>query len=465
MQTFFDILNVANDILWTYIVIALLIGCALYFTISLRGVQFLNFKEMLRSLKPDSSSKTATEGKHISSFQAFAVSLSCRVGTGNLAGVASAIYVGGPGAVFWMWLMALLGSATAFVEATLAQLYKRKGEDSFYGGPAYYMQHGLHKRWMGIIFAVLITMTFGMANQMVQSTTICDSICDFISIGKVEVGIALAVFSALIVFGGVQRVSKFSAIIVPVMAVGYLILSLYILLTNITALPGIIRLIIDSAFGFEQAAGGMVGAAIMQGVKRGLFSNEAGEGSSPNAAAIATTSHPVKQGLIQALGVFTDTLLICTCTATIILIAGNYGSGRDGILLTADALDLTVGSIGRYYLTAAIFMFAFSTIIANCFYGEANIRFITKKRWAVQAFRLVSCGTVLLGSMMSLQKAWAFVDICMGTMTVCNIIAILCLLPKVKFLYEDYLRQRREGKDPTFKSSSMPEIANDIEAW
>lgn len=465
MQTFFDILNNINDILWTYVVIALLIGCALYFTISLRGVQFLNFKEMLRSLKPDNSSKSAAEGKHVSSFQAFAVSLSCRVGTGNLAGVASAICVGGPGAVFWMWLMALLGSATAFVEATLAQLYKRKGEDSFYGGPAYYMQHGLHKRWMGIIFAVLITMTFGMANQMVQSTTICDSLGDFLSIGKVEVGIALSVFSALIVFGGVQRVSKFSAIIVPIMAVGYLILSLYILLSHITVLPGIIRLIIDSAFGIEQAAGGMVGAAIMQGVKRGLFSNEAGEGSSPNAAAIATTSHPVKQGLIQALGVFTDTLLICTCTATIILIAGNYDSGRDGILLTADALDLTVGSIGRYYLTAAIFMFAFSTIIANCFYGEANIRFITKKRWAVQLFRLVSCATVLLGSMMSLQKAWAFVDICMGTMTVCNIIAILLLLPKVKFLYNDYLRQRHEGKDPTFNGGSMPEIADDIEAW
>lgn len=465
MDAFFVILDAANDVLWTYVVIIMLVGCALYFTIRLRGVQFVNLREMLRSFKPDKTDGADAELKHISSFQAFAVSLSCRVGTGNLAGVASAIFVGGPGAVFWMWLMALLGSATAFVEATLAQLYKRKGKDAFYGGPAYYMQHGLHRRWMGIIFAVLIIMTFGMANQMVQSTTICDSICDFLSVGKVEAGIVLALLTAVIVFGGVHRISRFSAAIVPVMAMGYIVLALYIVLTHITMLPDAIMLIVKSAFGVEQAAGGMVGAAVMQGVKRGLFSNEAGEGSSPNAAAIATTSHPVKQGFLQSFGVFVDTLVICTCTAAIILIAGNYDSGRDGILLTADSLEITVGSLGRYYLTVAIFLFAFSTIVANCFYGEANIRFITSKRWAVQAFRIVSCGTVLLGSMMSLQKAWVFVDLCMGAMTVCNIIAIVLLLPKVKRLYDDYCRQRREGKDPVFTKNTMPEIADDLEAW
>lgn len=465
MDAFFAILDAANDVLWTYVVIIMLVGCALYFTIRLRGVQFVNLREMLRSFKPDKTDGADAELKHISSFQAFAVSLSCRVGTGNLAGVASAIFVGGPGAVFWMWLMALLGSATAFVEATLAQLYKRKGKDTFYGGPAYYMQHGLHRRWMGIIFAVLIIMTFGMANQMVQSTTICDSICDFLSVGKVEAGIVLALLTAVIVFGGVHRISRFSAAIVPVMAMGYIVLALYIVLTHITMLPDAIMLIVKSAFGVEQAAGGMVGAAVMQGVKRGLFSNEAGEGSSPNAAAIATTSHPVKQGFLQSFGVFVDTLVICTCTAAIILIAGNYDSGRDGILLTADSLEITVGSLGRYYLTVAIFLFAFSTIVANCFYGEANIRFITDKRWAVQAFRIVSCGTVLLGSMMSLQKAWVFVDLCMGAMTVCNIIAIVLLLPKVKRLYDDYCRQRREGKDPVFTKNTMPEIADDLEAW
>lgn len=465
MDAFFAILDAANDVLWTYVVIIMLVGCALYFTIRLRGVQFVNLREMLRSFKPDKTDGADAELKHISSFQAFAVSLSCRVGTGNLAGVASAIFVGGPGAVFWMWLMALLGSATAFVEATLAQLYKRKGKDAFYGGPAYYMQHGLHRRWMGIIFAVLIIMTFGMANQMVQSTTICDSICDFLSVGKVEAGIVLALLTAVIVFGGVHRISRFSAAIVPVMAMGYIVLALYIVLTHITMLPDAIMLIVKSAFGVEQAAGGMVGAAVMQGVKRGLFSNEAGEGSSPNAAAIATTSHPVKQGFLQSFGVFVDTLVICTCTAAIILIAGNYDSGRDGILLTADSLEITVGSLGRYYLTVAIFLFAFSTIVANCFYGEANIRFITDKRWAVQAFRIVSCGTVLLGSMMSLQKAWVFVDLCMGAMTVCNIIAIVLLLPKVKRLYDDYCRQRRDGKDPVFTKNTMPEIADDLEAW
>lgn len=454
-----ELLNTINDILWTYIVLIMLVGCAIYFTIRLGGVQFCNLREMLRQLT--ASSATNKDGKQISSFQAFAVSLSSRVGTGNLAGVASAIFVGGPGAVFWMWVMALFGSATAFVEATLAQLYKRKGEDSFYGGPAYYMQHGLHRRWMGVIFAVLITITFGLANQAVQSTTICDGIGDFFTLDKLHVGIVLTILTAVIVYGGVHRVSKFSAIVVPIMAVGFILLSLFIIIINITSLPGVLKLIVTSAFGVNQAAGGLVGVAVMQGVKRGLFSNEAGEGSAPNAAAIATTSHPIKQGFMQSLGVFTDTLIICSCTAAIILIAGNYDSGRDGILLTSDALEITVGPAGRYFLTAAIFLFAFSTLIANCFYGEANIRFITRHNWAVQIFRAASCGMVLFGSMVSLQTAWALVDVCMGLMTICNIIAIVELFPKVKQLYNDYRRQLSEGKDPVYQHPQT----EDIEAW
>lgn len=454
-----EILNNINDILWTYVVIVMLVGCALYFTTQLHGVQFLHIGDMVRQLF---ATTPATDGKRqISSFQAFAVSLSSRVGTGNLAGVASAIYVGGPGAVFWMWLMALLGSATAFVEATLAQLYKRRGDDAFYGGPAYYMQYGLHRRWMGVLFAVLITITFGLANQAVQSTTICDGIGDTFALNKMSIGIVLTAFTAVIVYGGIQRISRFAAIVVPIMAVGFIMLSIFIIIINISELPRIIVLVIRSAFGFEQAAGGMVGVAVMQGVKRGLFSNEAGEGSAPNAAAIATTSHPIKQGMLQALGVFSDTLIICTCTAAIILIAGNYDSGRDGILLTGDALDITVGSAGRYFLTAAIFLFAFSTLIANCFYGEANIRFITSHRWAVQLFRAASCGMVLFGSMVSLQTAWALVDLCMGLMTVCNIVAIVELFPKVKQLYADYQRQRREGKDPTYHHP----VTDDIQSW
>lgn len=456
-----EYINNINDVLWTYIVIVMLVLCALYFTFRLQGMQFWSLREMLRALKPSGKS----DEKSVSPFQAFAVSLSSRVGTGNLAGVASAICVGGPGAVFWMWLMAIFGSATAFVEATLAQLYKRRGDDAFYGGPAYYMQHGLHKKWMGILFAVLITITFGMANQSVQSTTICDALGDFLGIDKLIVGIALTIASAIVVFGGVHRVSKFSAAVVPFMAMGYIILSLYVIFSNVTLLPHVFKLVIDNAFGLTQVAGGTIGVAVMQGVKRGLFSNEAGEGSAPNAAAIATTTHPIKQGYLQALGVFTDTLVICTCTAAIILLAGNYADGQDGILLTADALELTVGKAGRYYLVAAIFLFAYSTIIANCFYGETNVRFITKKCWAVQAFRLLSCLMVLFGSSVSLQTTWSIVDICMGLMTICNLIAIFLLFPKVKALYNDYRRQRREGKDPTFDASMMPEVKDDLDAW
>ncbi len=463
MNETMKILESINDALWTYVVIAMLVGCALYFTIRLRGLQFRYIGEMLRCFIPSRHSKNeaTTEENAINSFQAFAVSLSSRVGTGNLAGVASAIFVGGPGAVFWMWVMALLGSATAFVEATLAQLYKRRGHKSFYGGPAYYMKYGLHRQWMGVLFAILIMMTFGLANQMVQSTTICDGIGEFVSIEKHHIGIALTIMMALIVYGGVQRVSRFSAVVVPIMAIGYILLAIYIVLANITMIPDIISLIVKSALGMEQAAGGMVGVAVMQGVKRGLFSNEAGEGSAPNAAAIASTSHPVKQGLLQAFGVFTDTIIICTCTASIILIAGNYDSGRDGILLTADALEQTVGHFGHYYLIAAIFLFAFSTIIANCFYGEANIRFITKKKWAVQLFRATSCAMVFLGSVMSLQTAWVFVDLCMGLMTICNIAAIVQLFPKAKMLFEDYTNQRREGKDPRYHHP----VTEDIESW
>lgn len=463
-----EIIDSANDFLWGYIVITMLVGCALYFTLRLRGMQFRMLGEMANLFLHSTSDKGQADkqgAKHINSFQAFAVSLSSRVGTGNLAGVASAIFVGGPGAVFWMWVMALFGSATAFVEATLAQLYKRRGDDSFYGGPAYYMTHGLHRKWMGILFAVLITITFGMANQVVQSNMICDALADTLSIEKFWVGITMTVFTLLIVFGGIQRISRFSAIVVPVMAVGYILLSLYILIINISHVPAMIALIIKSAFGLQAAGGGMVGVAVMQGVKRGLFSNEAGEGSAPNAAATASISHPVKQGLLQSLGVFTDTLIICSCTAFIILLSGLYDGGQDGILLTSAAIQSEVGRAGGVFLTIAIFLFAYSTIVANYFYGETNIRFITKKRWPIQAFRLFTGVTVMAGALVSLQTAWSLVDIAMGTMTIVNLVAILSLSPKAFALFRNYMQQRKEGKDPVFRKEMMPELGGDVESW
>ncbi len=470
-----ETIQAVSDFLWSYIIMALLIGCAVLFTVMLRGVQFLKVGEMARLLL--SSGKKVEESQSngklsINSFQAFAVSLSSRVGTGNLAGVASAICIGGPGAVFWMWVMALFGAATSFFEATLAQLFKRKGEDAFYGGPAYYIQHGLHKRWLGVVFAVCIIYGFGLANQITQSNTLCDAVSTayFSAFGvdelpPISVGIALMLLTYGIIFGGIQRISKFASMVVPFMAVGYLVLALYILIINIGEVPHMLRLIVDSAFGVHQAAGGMVGVAVMQGVKRGLFSNEAGEGSAPNAAATASISHPVKQGLMQSLGVFVDTLVICTCTAFVVILSGVYDNGQDGIVLTGTAMEHHLGLFGRWFLTAAILLFAYSTIIANYFYGETNIRFITQKDWAVQMFRVLSGFTVFAGGFMSLQQSWCFVDLGMALMTFVNLISILFLSKWVVRLYKDYFDQRKKGLDPEFHRSQFPEIEKDIECW
>ena len=455
----FDILNILNDYLWTYVVITLLVFCALYFTFRLKGVQFRQIGDMMRVIveKPGD--------QKIGAFQAFAVSLSSRVGTGNLAGVASAIFVGGPGAVFWMWVMALFGAATAFVEATLAQLYKRRGEDSFYGGPAYYMQYGLHRKWMGVLFAILITITFGMANQVIQSNTLCDALADSLAIDAKWIGSTITIATLVIIFGGIRRISHFASLVVPFMAIGYVIIALIVILMNITEIPAMIMLIVKSAFGLEQAAGGAFGMAVMQGVKRGLFSNEAGEGSAPNAAAIAHTSHPVKQGLLQALGVFTDTIVVCSCTAFIILLSGIYDSGRDGIILTKYSLEHHIGPAGGMFITAAIFLFAYSTIIANYFYGETNIRFITGKMSYINLFRIITGVTVMAGAMVSLQEAWSMVDLVMGVMTIVNLAAIIQLSPKTFFLLRNYIAQKKEGRNPEFHRSMMPEIEKDIECW
>lgn len=442
----------------------MLVGCAIYFTWNLRAVQFTMLPTMIRNLfKPSDETFEKIGKKKVSSFQAFAISLSSRVGTGNLAGVASAIFVGGPGAVFWMWVMALLGASTAFMEATLAQLFKRKGMVSFYGGPAYYMKYGLKRPWMGVLFACLIIFGFGMANQLVQSNTLCDAISDNLHIPINYVAMVIALMTLIIIFGGIQRIALFCAWIVPFMALGYLLLAIYILLINITEIPAMLSLIIRSAFGWEQAAGGAVGVAIMQGIRRGLFSNEAGEGSAPNAAATATIDHPVTQGLLQSLGVFTDTLVICTCTAFIILLSGLYTENYDGIILTSHAMEHHLGSFGSWFLLAAIFLFAYSTIIANYFYGETNVRYICDKPWAVFIFRLISGVVVLLGGYMTLQQTWSIVDLAMAFMTILNLIAVV-MLSKYSFrLLQDYQKQRKEGKEPVFHKEMFPEA--DLEAW
>lgn len=455
-----------NEILWSYILIIMLLGCAVWFTVRTRFVQFRMIREMVRLLG-DWATKGAKGEKHISSFQAFAVSLASRVGTGNLAGVATAISVGGPGAVFWMWIIALLGASSAFVESTLAQLYKIKGKDSFIGGPAYYMKNGLGLGWMGILFAILISVTFGFAFNSVQSNTICAAWEGAFGIDHALIGSILTVFTLLIIFGGIHRIARVSGIIVPVMALGYIALALGIVLFNIRQLPAVLGQIIDNAFGWEQVAGGSVGAALMQGIKRGLFSNEAGMGSAPNVAATAHVTHPVKQGLIQTLGVFTDTLIICTCTAFIILFSGAPLDGSvDGIQLTQEALHNEVGSGGRIFVAIAILLFAFSSIIGNYYYGEANIRFITSKKSVLVVYRLLVGGMVMFGAMASLDLAWSLADVTMAFMTICNLIAISLLGRQAFLLLQDYVSQKRQGiKSPVFTKDRIPELKDKAECW
>ena len=469
------IITEVNDFLWTYILIAVLVGCGLWFTWRTRFVQFRMLKEMIRLLG-DSSVKHPGH-KHISSFQAFAVSIATRVGTGNLAGVATAIAIGGPGAVFWMWIIALIGSATAFVESTLAQLFKLRHKDSFIGGPAYYIQKGMHNRWMSALFAILITITFGLSYNSIQSNTICQAMNEAFGWNQVLTGIVLVMMSLTIVFGGIQRIAKVSSVIVPVMAIGYFILAFVIVLMNIHLMPHVFKVIISNAFGLEQITGGGLGATMMNGIKRGLFSNEAGEGSAPNVAATASVSHPVKQGLIQALGVFTDTLLVCSCTAFIILISGLYSHPElNGIALTQSALQSEIGSSGPIFIAIAIFLFAFSSIIGNYYYGEANIRFLFGKKEEnnngklksiLFIYRLCSGGVlVMFGALASLEIVWNLGDLCMALLTACNLIAIVTLGKYAFRLLDDYIKQKREGnKSPEFHRSAMPDIADDIECW
>ena len=474
---FNNLITIINDAVWGYVLIAALVGCGVWFTIKTRFVQFRMVGEMLRLLT-DSAVNTVGEqikeqqaglsSKHISSFQAFAVSVATRVGTGNLAGVASAIAIGGPGAVFWMWVIALIGSATAFVESTLAQLYKRPHKDSFIGGPAYYIQQGLKQRWMAIAFAVLITMQFGLSNNSIQANTICSAMQQAFGFSPIWVGSLLAALGLFIVFGGIQRIAQVSAVLVPVMAVGYMLLAIFIIVTNISLIPHVFKLIVLDAFGIQQIAGGGIGATIMNGVKRGLFSNEAGEGSAPNVAATATVSHPVKQGLIQALGVFTDTLLVCSCTAFIILISGLYHTPElNGIAITQTALQSEVGSIGPIFVAIAIFLFAFSSIIGNYYYGEANIRFITSNTRVMTAYRVCSAGLmVIFGAVASFELVWNIVDFFMAFLTACNLVAIVLLGRYAFRLLDDYRSQKRRGiKEPTFHRSQIPELENELECW
>ncbi|MGL5544559.1 MAG: alanine/glycine:cation symporter family protein [Cetobacterium sp.] len=457
-----SVVNFLNDILWSYVLIVMLLFVGTYFTLKTKFVQIRYFTQMIKILGDSVGQKGG-----VSSFKAFCISTASRVGTGNLAGVAIAIASGGPGAIFWMWLIAIIGGASSFVESTLAQIYKIKDGDAFRGGPAYYMEKALNKKWMGVAFSILISITFGLIFNSVQSNTISLAFYEAFKMDRTLIGVILAIATGVIIFGGVQRIANFSAAVVPVMATLYIIISMYVVIKNIGMVPEIFRDIIENAFGIRQAVGGGIGAAIMTGVKRGLFSNEAGMGSAPNAAAAAETSHPVKQGFVQTLGVFTDTILICSCTAFMVLISGAHKTeGLTGIQLTQNALSSQVGNWGNVFIAVCILLFAFSSIIGNYYYGETNIEFLTSNKSWLNLYRAGVVGMVMFGSVGELALIWNMADLFMGLMAVLNLIAIF-LLGKVAFeALKDYNSQKNNGMDPIFNKNDieMP-YAERVECW
>lgn len=461
-----ELVTDVNGRFW-YLIIALLVGLGLYFSFRTRFVQVRLLREMFRVItdKPDDL-EDGTPG--ISAFRAFSISAASRVGTGNIAGVAIAISIGGPGAVFWMWVMAIVGGATSFVESTLGQLYKVPDKDSYRGGPAYYMQYGLGKRWMGVIFAVVITVTYGFVFVAVQSNSIADAVSTSVGTGgdsvKVIVGVVVALLTAAVIFGGVRRISSVSQVVVPIVAGAYLLLGLTVVLLNIDRVPEMLNVIVQNAFGLQEAVGGGIGVAIMQGIRRGLFSNEAGMGSAPNAGATASVSHPVKQGLVQSLGVYFDTLLVCTTTAFVILLADpDYGSAS-GASLTQIALAEHLGTWTIHFLTVAIFFLAFTSVIGNYYYGESNIGFLTPSTKALNGFRALVVLCAFGGAIGSLPLVWSIADLSMGVMAMINLIAIAPLSVIAFRLMKHYTDQRRQGLDPVFHRGDMPDLVG-VQAW
>jgi len=463
------IINPLNTVLWSYLLVFTLIPLGIYFTVRTKFVQFRLFFHMFKVITEGTKKKIKNGKKSISPFQAFCIGCASRVGTGNIAGIAIALTIGGPGAIFWMWLLALFGAASAFVESTLAQIYKVKDGSGYRGGPAYYMEQALKKRWMGVLFSILLITCFGFVFNSVQANTIANSFQKAFGIETWMTGAVIAAATAIIIFGGVKRIARVTEFLVPFMAVAYLCVVAYLFVTNIYMVPHVFALIFKGAFGLTQFTGGLAGVTVrvvlQTGVARGLFSNEAGMGSAPNAAATAETSHPVKQGLIQAMGVFFDTLVICSATAFIVILAGKYSSsGYEGVQLTQESLSYFVGNWGNIFIAICILMFAYSSILGNYYYGETNIEFMcTKKRWLF-IYRIAVIAMVLFGCIQKVSVVWNMADVTMGLMATVNLIAIF-LLGKFAFrALNHYTAQRKQGKDPIFYKDSI-EGVGEIECW
>jgi AGCS family alanine or glycine:cation symporter len=460
-----------NDQFWQWGVIPLIVLVSLICLAVTKGVQFRLVGQMFRGLReepgdlPDGSKK-------ISAFQAFAISSAARVGTGNIVGVSTAIALGGPGAVFWMWLMAIVVAGAAFAESTLAQVYKeRTPEGAFKGGPAYYMKHGLGLPWMGVVFAVILIFTYPFSFNMVQANTFTGAVNDSLAGFGVQtgegtslvIGLVLAAITAAVVFGGLKRIAHFSQLAVPIMAVVYLLLGTAIVVINADELPGAIANIVASAFGIEQFAGAGIGTVILMGVRRGMFSNEGGMGSAPNAGATASVSHPVKQGLTQAFGVYFDTLFICSISAFIILVT-NPVYGDANVNLVTRGVDAALGGWALQVMALILVLFTFTSVVGNYYYGESSVKYMLDRPYMVHGLRVIVVALVFLGSVASLDDVWAIADVTMGLMATVNLIAVLALTGVTVKVLRDYDRQRKAGLDPVFTRESVPGLKG-LQVW
>ncbi|HEY0668988.1 MAG TPA: alanine/glycine:cation symporter family protein [Sphingobacteriaceae bacterium] len=461
------IINSINDIVWSNALILLCMGAGIYFSFVTRFLQIRYIREMIRLLFKGESSD-----KGVSSFQAFSIAIAGRVGTGNIAGVATAIAMGGPGAVFWMWAIAFLGSASAFIEATLGQIYKEVKDGQYRGGPAYYIEKGLGIKWYAVVFAVATIISTAFLLPGVQSNNIASSVQNAFEIPTAVTGGVITVLLGLIIFGGVKRIGKVAEIAVPFMAAFYILMSLIIIVLNIDQVPSVFSLIIRSAFNFEPAFAGVFGMAIAWGVKRGIYSNEAGQGTAPHAAAAAEISHPVKQGLVQAFSVYVDTLFVCTATAFMILFTGKYNviNPAGGFLVenipgvavgpqyTQFAVSTHFPALGPGFVAISLLFFAFTTIMAYYYIAETNLSYLEKKdgnKWTLWALRLLLLISVFYGSVKTAEAAWVLGDIGVGIMAWLNVVAIFLLRKPALLAFKDYKEQRKAGIDPVFDASKL----------
>ena len=467
VSLFESILSFTNDALYSYILIILLIAGGLYFTFRTKFVQFRLFKEQIRAVTEKPKDK-----KSVSSFQALMVSTASRVGTGNIIGVSTAICLGGYGAVFWMWIIALIGCASAFVESTLAQIFKKKGPEGSYGGPAYYIQALCKKRFLAVIFAVCLALTYGVGFNMLASYNLQSTFSTYEfynpEITPWIIGGIVAVVVGFCLFGGGKRIVKATSLIVPIMGVAYILVALIIVAMNITSMPAIFSKIFAEAFNFSAIFGGLSGSCLMYGIKRGLFSNEAGVGSAPNASASAEVSHPVKQGLVQVLSVFIDTILICTATAFMCLSSGIAPAPEiGGAAYVQSSLEAALGAFGPIFITVAMILFAFTTLLGNLFYVDKSICFILGKvpsKAFMYVYYIIASGLILFGAVLSADMLWSIADILMGVMTLINI-PVCIIMGKYAFrALDDYTGQRRLGKDPVFKAKNIG-IKDKLDYW